>query len=313
MLIAALPAAAETFPARPITIMVPHAAGGPTDAVSRLVAHAMTADLGQQVVIENVGGAGGTVGTARFAKAQPDGYSLMIHHISLATTATMYRNLPYDTLNAFAPIGLVTDVPMTIIARADFPPNTLAELVEHLKANRDKVTYGHAGLGSGSHLCAMLFMKTIGIKLTGVPFKGTGPAMTSLLGKEIDVMCDQTTNTTAQIQGGKVKAYAAVTPQRLAKLPDLPTVDEAGIKNLQITIWHGLFGLKGTPPEVVDRLAASLRKALADPAVISRFAELNTAPSTAAEATPAFLEKKLKDEVTRWAEIIKDAGAYAEN
>jgi tripartite-type tricarboxylate transporter receptor subunit TctC len=313
MLLVAPPASAGNYPARPITIIVPHAAGGPTDAVSRLIANAMSADLGQTLVVENIGGAGGTLGTARFAKAAPDGHTLMVHHIALATTATMYRDLPYDTLSAFAPIGLITDVPMTIIAREDFAPGTLAELIAHLKATGEKVTYGNAGLGSASHLCAMLFMKAIGVKLTGVPFKGTGPAMASLLGKEIDVMCDQATNTTAQILGGKVKAYAAVTPQRLPKLPNLPTAQEAGMKNLEISIWHGLFALKGTPPDVVEQLAASLRKALADPVVVSRFAELNTVPSSASDARPEALEAKLKQEVARWAEIIRDAGAYAQN
>jgi tripartite-type tricarboxylate transporter receptor subunit TctC len=312
-LMAALPARAENYPARPVTILVPHAAGGPTDAVSRLIANAMSADLGQTLVVENIGGAGGTLGTARFAKAAPDGYTLMVHHIALATTATMYRDLPYDTLSAFAPIGLITDVPMTIVARADFPANTLSELIAHLKANGDKVTYGNAGIGSASHLCAMLFMKAIGVKLTGVPFKGTGPAMTSLLGKEIDIMCDQATNTTPQIQSGKIKAYAAVTPSRLAKLPDLPTSREAGLPDLEISIWHGLYALKGTPPDVVEKLAASLRKALADATVVSRFADLNTAPSAASDARPEALETKLKTEVARWAEIIKEAGAYAQN
>jgi tripartite-type tricarboxylate transporter receptor subunit TctC len=313
MVLTTLPAKAGNYPSRPITIVVPHAAGGPTDAVSRLVANAMSADLGQTLVVENIGGAGGTLGTARFTKAAPDGYTLMIHHIALATTATMYRDLPYDTMTAFAPIGLITDVPMTIIAREDFAPNTLAELVAHLKANGEKVTYGNAGLGSASHLCAMLFMKAIDVKLTGVPFKGTGPAMASLLGKEIDVMCDQATNTTTQIQNGKVKAYASVTPKRLPKLPDLPTAEEAGLKNLEISIWHGLYALKGTPPDVVERLTVSLRKALADPTVMARFGDLNTAPSPASDARPEVLEAKLKQEVARWADIIKDAGAFAQN
>ena len=206
---------AAGYPERSITIVVPFSAGGPTDTVTRLVAEAMSKDLGQQIVVENVGGAGGTLGAANVAKADPDGYTLLLHHIGMATSATLYRKLPYDTLNAFEYVGLVTEVPMTLVARKDFEPTDLKGLIEYAKANADKVTVANAGIGAASHLCGMLFMSAIETSLVTVPYKGTGPAMTDLLGSQVDIMCDQTTNTTKQIQGGTIKAYAVTSPARL--------------------------------------------------------------------------------------------------
>jgi tripartite-type tricarboxylate transporter receptor subunit TctC len=305
-------AAAAEYPDRTITVVVPFAAGGPTDTVTRLVAEAMSKELGQQLVVENVGGAGGTLGAARVAKAEPDGYTLLLHHIGMATSATLYRKLPYETLKGFEYIGLVTDVPMTIIARADFPPKDAKELVEYVKANKDKVTYANAGVGAASHLCGMLFMSAIGTPLTTVPYKGTAPAMTDLLGGQVDFMCDQTTNTTNQIKAGKVKAYVVTSPQRLPSLPDLPTVGESGLETMQVGIWHGLYAPAGTPKPIIDKLAAALQKALKDPKVVERFAALGTVPSTEAEATPAGLKSKLETEVGRWQPVITAAGQYAD-
>ncbi len=305
-------AQADDYPNRPITMVVPFSAGGPTDTVTRLVAEAMSKDLGQQILVENVGGAGGTLGAARVAKAEKDGYTLLLHHIGMATSAALYRKLPYDTLNAFDYVGLVTDVPMTLVARSDFEPKDLKELVAYLKANKDKVTLANAGVGAASHLCGMLFMSKIDAQLTTVPYKGTGPAMTDLVGKQVDVMCDQTTNTTNQIKAGKIKAYATTTKQRLASLPDVPTADEAGLPGFEVGVWHAIYAPKGVPPQVVERLSASLQKALKDPLVVQRFAELGTAPVSEADATPEALKAKLVSEIDRWTPVIKAAGVYAD-
>jgi len=303
---------AQSYPERTITVVVPFAAGGPTDTVTRLVAEAMSKDLGQQVIVENVGGAGGTLGAGRVANADPDGYTLLLHHIGMATSATLYRKLAYDTLNAFEYVGLVTEVPMTIVARKDLQPTDLKGLVEYAKANKDSITVANAGIGAASHLCGMLFMSAIGTPLVTVPYKGTGPAMTDLLGGQVDIMCDQTTNTTKQIQGGTIKAYAVTSPERLDVLKDVPTTIEAGLPAVQVGIWHGLYAPKGTPAGITDRLSKSLQVALKDPNVVARFAELGTKPSSEADATPAALKAKLESEITRWKPIIEAAGQYAD-
>lgn len=305
-------ALAQGYPERSVTMVVPFAAGGPTDTVTRLVAESMSKDLGQQIIVENVGGAGGTLGASQVAKADPDGYTLLLHHIGMATSATLYRKLPYDTLNAFEYVGLVTDVPMTIVAKKDFEATDLKGLVEYVKANASKISMANAGIGAASHLCGMLFMNELKVPLVTVPYKGTGPAMTDLLGGQVDLMCDQTTNTTKQIKGGTIKAYAVTSAKRLDALPDLPTVAEAGMPGLQVGIWHGIYAPKGTPGEVTQKLSASLQKALKDPNVMARFAELGTVPVTDAEATPAGLKSKLESEVSRWKPIIEAAGQYAD-
>jgi tripartite-type tricarboxylate transporter receptor subunit TctC len=305
-------ALAQTYPERTITMVVPFSAGGPTDTVTRLVAEAMSKDLGQQIVVENVGGAGGTLGAGRVASADPDGYTLLLHHIGMATSATLYRKLAYDTLNDFDYVGLVTEVPMTIVARKDLEPTDLKGLVEYMKANKDTVTVANAGIGAASHLCGMMLMSAMETQFVTVPYKGTGPAMTDLLGGQVDVMCDQTTNTTKQIQGGTIKAYAVTSPARLGNLPDVPTAEEGGLAGFQVGIWHGIYAPKGTPAEVTERLAKSLQGALKDQNVIDRFAELGTVPSSEADATPAALKAKLEGEITRWKPIIEAAGQYAD-
>ncbi|RWH77544.1 MAG: tripartite tricarboxylate transporter substrate binding protein BugD [Mesorhizobium sp.] len=307
-----LAAGAQTYPERTITVVVPFSAGGPTDTVTRLVAEAMSKDLGQQIIVENVGGAGGTLGAGRVAQADPDGYTLLLHHIGMATSATLYRKLAYDTLNSFEYVGLVTEVPMTIVGRKDLEPTDLKGLVDYAKANKDTVTVANAGIGAASHLCGMLFMSAIGTPLVTVPYKGTGPAMTDLLGGQVDIMCDQTTNTTKQIQGGTIKAYAVTSPERLDVLPDVPTTTEAGLPEVQVGIWHGLYAPKGTPAEVTERLSKSLQVALKDQNVAARFAELGTKPSSEADATPAALKAKLEGEIARWKPIIEAAGQYAD-
>ncbi|QPC87522.1 tripartite tricarboxylate transporter substrate binding protein BugD [Mesorhizobium sp. NBSH29] len=305
-------AGAQGYPERPITVVVPFSAGGPTDTVTRLIAEAMSKDLGQQIVVENVGGAGGTLGAGRVADAEPDGYTLLLHHIGMATSATLYRKLAYDTLNAFEYVGLVTEVPMTILARKDFEPTDMKGLIDYVKANKDKVTVANAGIGAASHLCGMLFMSALETPLVTVPYKGTGPAMTDLLGGQVDIMCDQTTNTTKQIQAGTVKAYAVTSPARLDVLPDLPTAEEAGLAGFQVGIWHGVYAPKGTPSEITERLSKSLQLALKDENVMARFAELGTEPSSQEDATPAALKAKLENEIDRWKPVIDAAGQYAD-
>jgi tripartite-type tricarboxylate transporter receptor subunit TctC len=304
--------AQSAYPTRTITMLVPFAAGGPTDTVARLVAQSMGNTLKQQIVVENVGGAGGTIGAARAAKANPDGYTVFMHHIGQSTAPTLYRKLSYNAIDSFEPIGLVTDVPMTFVARANFPAKDFKELLAYVKANKDKVSYANAGVGSASHLCGMLFMSAIGTELTTVPYKGTGPAMNDLLGGQVDFMCDQTTNTTSQIKGGKIKVYGVTTKTRVPSLPDVPTLHEAGLPNFEVAVWHGLYAPKGTPKPVVDTLANALQQALKDPNVKTRFAELGTEPVAQNRATPEALRTFLKAEIDKWSPIIKKAGVYAD-
>jgi tripartite-type tricarboxylate transporter receptor subunit TctC len=293
-------------------MVVPFAAGGPTDTVGRLVAERMSEELGQQILVENVGGAGGTLGAQQVADAEADGYTILLHHIGMATAPTLYRELAFDPAADFEPIGLVTEVPMTLVARADFEPTDLAGLIQYVKDNADTITMANAGIGAASHLCGMLFMQAVDAPIVTVPYRGTGPAMTELVGGQIDIMCDQTTNTTEQIQGGTIKAYAVTTPERLDLFPDLPTASEGGLTGLEVSVWHGLYAPAGTPQEALDRVQAALAAALADPEIGERLAELGTAPSSAEDATPAALEAKLSSEIERWRPVIEEAGVYAD-
>jgi tripartite-type tricarboxylate transporter receptor subunit TctC len=305
-------ATGQDFPSRTITVVVPFTAGGPTDTVARLISQSMTKALGQPVIVENVAGAGGTIGVEKVAKAKSDGYTLLLMHIGISTSPSLYRNLRYDPQKELDPVGLVTDVPMTIVAKKDFPPNDMKALVAYVKANKDKVTYANAGVGAASHLCGMLFMSAIETEVTTVPYKGTGPAMTDLIGGQVDFMCDQTTNTTPQIKGGKVKGYAVTSKARLKSLPDLPTVDEAGVKGFEVAIWHGIWAPHGTPKAAMDKLVAALKSALSDPNVVAKFAELGTEPVAQNRATPEALRLHLRAEIEKWSPIIKKAGTYAD-
>jgi tripartite-type tricarboxylate transporter receptor subunit TctC len=311
-ILAASGAFAQTYPDRSITMVVPFAAGGPTDTVGRLIAEKMSAELGQQIIVENVGGAGGTLGAGQVAEAEADGYTILLHHIGMATSATLYRNLAYKPTEAFEYVGLVTEVPMTIVARADFEPTDMASFIAYVKENADTITMANAGIGSSSHLCGMLFMQAVEAPIVTVPYKGTGPAMTELLGGQIDIMCDQTTNTTEQIKGGTIKGYAVTTPARLDIFPDMPTAAESGLAGVELSVWHGIYAPKGTPAEATERLTAALQVALADPDIIAKFAELGTAPSSAEDATPAALQAKLESEIARWQPVIETAGVYAD-
>ena len=307
--------AAAEYPDKPITIVVPFAAGGPTDKVARDMAEALRKPLGgQAIVIENVGGAGGTLGATKVAKAAPDGYTLLLHHIGMATSPALYRNLPYKTLDDFEYLGLINEVPMTVIGRTSLPANNYAELVKWLEANKGKINLANAGLGAASHLCGLLLQQSLKIDMTTVPYKGTAPAMTDLLGGQVDLMCDQTTNTTGQIETGKVKAFAVTTTKRLTtpSLAKLPTLDESGLKGFNVTIWHGLYAPKGTPKPVLDKLNAALKQALKDPDFDKREEALGAVIVTDARVNPAEHKKFVEAEINKWGPVIKAAGQYAD-
>ena len=312
LLLLTQPASAQKYPERVLTVVVPFTAGGPTDTVARLIAQPMTKVLKQQVIIENIGGAGGTIAASRVARSAPDGYTLLLHHIGMATAPSLYRKLTYNPITDFEAIGLINEVPMTLVARRDFPPKDLKELINYVKANKDKVTYANAGIGAASHLCGMLFMTSIQTDLTTVPYKGTADVIKDLLGGQVDFTCDQTTNTTSQIKADKVKVYGVTTKKRLASLPNIPTVDEAGLKDFEVSVWHALYAPKATPKPVVDTLTKALQVALKDKVVIERFGDLGTEPVEEKRATPEVLRAHLKAEIDRWAPIIKKAGVYAD-
>jgi tripartite-type tricarboxylate transporter receptor subunit TctC len=298
-----------TFPTKPITIIVPAAAGGPTDTVARLIGESMGRTLGQTILVENVGGAGGTLGMARASKAAPDGYTLAIWHIAHATAPALYDSLKYDVVNDFDHLGRITDVPMTLVSKPALAANNVTELLAWIRSTGDKAVYGHAGIGSASHLCMLMLMKDLGVQMNGVPYRGTGPAMNDLLSNQFDLMCDQTTNTTNQIKEGKIKGFAVTTKSKVSSLPDLPTLDAGAVKGFEASAWHALWAPKGLPKDATDKLVAALQAALKDPKVIERFASLGTEPVAADLATPAALKAHLTAEVPRWGAVIKAAGA----
>ena len=271
---------AAGYPEDDITFIVPFSAGGPTDTVTRLVAEPMGQELGTSIVVQNVEGAGGTIAAGQVASAEADGYTVLMHHIGMSTAPSLYPDLAFDPLEDFKTVGLVTEVPMTIVARKDFEPETVEELVAYLEENGEDVTLANAGVGAASQLCGLLMQEALGVKLTEVPYEGTGPALTDLVGGQVDLMCDQTTNTTGQIQSGEIKAYAVTTPERVESLPDLPTTEEEGLDDLQVGVWHGLYVPADTPDAVVEKLTAALGVALEDENVVSQLADLGAAPSS---------------------------------
>jgi tripartite-type tricarboxylate transporter receptor subunit TctC len=308
-------AAWAAYPEKPVTIVVPFAAGGPTDKVARDLAEVLRKGLNNQtVLIENVGGAGGTLGAAKVAKAAPDGYTILLHHIGMSTAPALYRNLSYKTLEDFEYMGMINDVPMTVVGRPDLPASNFAELRKWVDANKGKINLAHAGIGAASHLCGILFQQALGVDMTTVPYKGTAPAMTDLLGSQVDLMCDQTTNTSAQIEAGKVKAFAVTTmkPLTTAALAKLPTLDSQGLKNFNVTIWHGLYAPKGTPKAVVDQINTALRAALKDPEFIKREESLGAVVVTDNRLNPTDHKKFVEAEIAKWGPVIKAAGQYAD-
>jgi tripartite-type tricarboxylate transporter receptor subunit TctC len=300
--------AQTAFPAKPISLVVPAAAGGPTDTVARLIAESMSRTLGQSVIVENVGGAGGTIAMARVAKAAPDGYTVAVWHIAQATAPALYENLRYDVVNDFDHLGRITDVPMTLVSKGALTAKNAKELVDWIRAQNGKVTYGHAGVGSASHLCALVLMKELGLKMEGVGYRGTGPAINDLIGGQFDVMCDQTTNTTNLIKENKIKGYAVTTKVKVSSLPDLPTLDSGAIPGFEVSAWHAMWAPKGLPKEVSDKLVAALQNAVKDAKVVERFASLGTEPVAPALVTPDALRNYLAAEVKRWDTVIKAAG-----
>jgi tripartite-type tricarboxylate transporter receptor subunit TctC len=310
--LASASAGAQNYPTKPIYLMIPFAAGGPTDTLGRNLAQAMAKPLKQTVIVENVVGAGGTIAPLRLAKAAPDGYTVLLHHIGMSTSPALYRTLQFNPLTDFEYIGEVADVPMTLIARANFPAANFKEFLAYIKANNDKLSYANAGLGAASHLCGLLFMSAIQTDFTTIPYKGTAPAMNDLLGGQVDFMCDQTTNTTGQIKGGKVKVYGVTSRTRVPSLPDIPTLDEQGLKGFEVVVWHGLYVPKGTPKPVLDRLVAALQEAIKDPEFKAILAKLGSVPVSANRATPESLRALLKSEIDKWGPIIKKAGLYAD-
>jgi len=296
------------FPSEEITFVVPFAAGGPTDTVTRMIAEPMSEELGQQIVVQNVEGAGGTVAAGQVADDEADGYTVLVHHIGMSTAPALYPDLAYDPLTDFKTIGLITDVPMTIVARQDLEPETLDELVTYVSDNADTVTLANAGIGAASHLCGLLIESAIDVDLTEVPYDGTGPALTDLVGGQVDFMCDQTTNTAGQIQSGDIKGYAVTTPERVEALPDLPTTAEAGLPDVEVGVWHGLYVPADTPDEIVQKLTDALAVALEDQGVIDQMAELGTAPVPADQVTPEAHTAKLEEQIDLWTPIIEDAG-----
>ena len=302
----------QAYPNRTVTLVVPFAAGGPTDVVARTLGAAMTKTLGQTVVIENKLGAGGTIAANMVAKATPDGYTIFIHHNGMATATALYRKLPYNPLTDFEYIGQVADVPMTMLARRDLPPDTLRDFMAYVRANQEKINLANAGLGAVSHLCGMLLQQALGVELTTVPFQGTGPAMTALLGGQVDVLCDQTTQTIPQIKAQKVKFYGVTTKQRIAALPDAPTLDEQGLKDFEVIVWHGIYAPKGTPREALDKVGQALRAALKDPSVAAKFADLGAQIVPESKQTPEGLRTWLSSEIDKWGPVIRKAGTFAD-
>jgi tripartite-type tricarboxylate transporter receptor subunit TctC len=307
------PASAQsTWPAKPVSLVVPFAAGGPTDMVARSLANSMSKTLGQTVLVENKLGAGGTVATSYVARAAPDGYTFLIHHNGMATAPALYRKLSFNPLTDFEFVSQAVDVPMTLLARKDFPANNLQELIAYVKANQSKINLANAGLGAVSQLCGLMFERAIGVKLTAVPFQGTAPAMNALLGGQVDILCDQTTQTIPQIKAGAVKFYGVTTRNRIKALPEAPTLAEQGLKDFEVLVWHGIYAPKGTPKPILDKMNAAVRTALKDPDVMRRMADLGAEIAPDSKLNPEGLHTWLKSEIDKWGPVIRASGTFAD-
>jgi len=308
--------AAADFPIKdkPVTIVVPFVAGGPTDRVARDLAEAMRKPLGTTVVVENVAGAGGTIGANKVAKAPQDGHTVLLHHIGMATSPALYRKMPYNTMDDFEFLGMVNEVPMTLIGRPTLPANNFKELQTWIGQNKGKINLANAGLGAASHLCGLMFQQALKTDMTTVPYKGTAPAMNDLMGGQVDLLCDQTTNTSSQIEGKTVKAFAVTTMKRLATpaLKDLPTLNEAGLKDFNVSIWHGMYAPKGTPADAVAKINAALKTALKDPEFIKKQEALGAVVVTDKRTDGAEHKKYVAAEIAKWGPVIKAAGEYAD-
>ncbi len=300
--------AAQDYPNKQITMIVPFAPGGPSDTLARQTAEHLGRSLGQTIIVENVGGAGGTIGTERAAKAAPDGYTIFQHHGALAAAPSLYANLKFDTLNSFEYIGLINTGPMVLTSKKTLETKSARELLDHVKTNKDKVTIAHAGIGSNSYMCALLIIQSTGVRPSLVPYRGTGPAMSDLVGGQVDMLCDQATTATPQVLAGTIKPYLVTSKQRLAALKDVPSFVEAGIPNFEMTIWNGLYAPKGTPKPVLDKLHDALQKFIDDPKIVERFASTGTVPFGKDMRSPAVHKKHLEDDIKTIAKMVKDAG-----
>jgi tripartite-type tricarboxylate transporter receptor subunit TctC len=310
--VAATGALAQEFPAKPVTLMMPYAAGGPGDTITRTIGNGMSKVLGKQFVVENTAGAAGTIGTAKIAASPPDGYALLVMHFGHAANTALYRNLRYDAVADFEPIGMVAESPMAFVAKKAFAADTFKDFVAQVKAGKEKITNGHAGIGSASHLCGLLFLSAIETSVSTVPYRGTGPALNDLIGGQFDYMCDQTLNVMQPLKAGMIKGYAVTTRERLAVAPELPTAAEAGLPGFEITVWFGLWAPKNTPRPVIDKLAATLQEALKDSEVKTRLASAGADTVASNRATPEALRAHLKAEIDKWVPIIRKAGVTAD-
>ena len=304
---------AAVFPEdKPITLVVPFAAGGPTDKVARELALVMGKSLKQQVIVDNSPGAGGTIAAKKVLNAPKDGYTVLIHHIGMSTAPALYKNLGFDPNTDYEHLGQVADVPMVLVANKDLPAKNYTELLAYIKANGSKVAYANAGIGSASHLCGLLFMSTIQQDMTTVPYKGTAPALTDLIGGQVQLMCDQTTNLAGQLKAGSVKAYGATTMQRIPAFKDIPTLHEQGLKNFQVNVWHGVYAPKGTPKAATDKLAAAIKAGIHDASYKAKMAELGANVPNDKNSSPEGHKAHLKAQIDLWTPIIKKAGVYAD-
>ena len=307
----AFAAGAQDYPSRPITMVMPYAPGGPGDAITRVFAATMQKTLGQPIVVDNTAGASGVIGTTKVARSKPDGYTLLMIHVSHATNLAMVKNLPYHPVDDFEPIGSATTGPMLVLARSEFPAKDLNEFVAYVKANASKVSLAHAGVGSASHLCGLMLMSTLKVKLNEIPYKGTGPALNDLMGGQVDILCDQTSGTVPAVKGGKIKAFAAAGTVRLPSLPDVPAISEAGVVGFDIAISFGLYAPKGTPKPVLDQLASALQKAVVDPDLRKRLEGMGIAAVSPERARPEALRAHLKNEIDTLGGLLVKAGVQA--
>jgi tripartite-type tricarboxylate transporter receptor subunit TctC len=311
----ALPASAvaQAYPSKPITVIVPFAAGGPTDALARVLGQRMGETLGHQLIIENVGGAGGTIGVNKAAKAAPDGYTLLFTHMgTLAVNIALYKSLPYDSLKDLDPIGLGGTNPMVLVVKKDLPATNFTEFMAYVRANQKKVQYGMAGIGSASHLGGLMLNSMMRVEVLEIPYKGTGPALNDLVSGQFDYMVDQAVNVLAQIQAGNIRALGVSTKKRLPQLPDVPTIDASGLAGYEVTIWNGFFAPAGTPKEIIAKVNEALLATLADPSVVKRLTELAVDLPTPQEATPEALTAQLKASIDLWVPAVKAAGVKPE-
>lgn len=304
--------ASAEYPDKQITMVIPYAPAGSTDVMGRMLAQTMSKNLGQVVVVDNTGGAGGTIGASRVARSPADGYTILFHNMAQAASPALYSKLSYDPLVDFAPIGMVNEVPMVLVARKEFPANTLQELIDYIKANPGKLNFANAGVGSTSNLCEVLMQSSLNASWTSISYKGTGPALNDLLAGQVDVICDQPASTLQHIKNGNLKALAVATKERIRSLPQTPTFRQSGMPGFQLTVWHGLYAPKGTPQSVINRLVSSLATALKDPILVQRFNEMDAMIVQPSAATPAYLAGFLKTDVERWKVALKNAGVKPE-